>query len=152
MIFSDAFNQDSFVKMDVLNLFLFVCLFFPLFVCFCSDWLKLTRSYFSDWHPEKIDWFCLAFEPAKTLDYFGIQGCQMVCFQTKNPNLGQFWSALDWKIFIYFMAICNILWTFGIFYDHLAHFAYFWYIFSGFGFMYLEKSGSPASDSSFRRR
>jgi hypothetical protein len=41
------------------------------------------------------------------------------------------------------MAICNILWTFGIFYDRLVHFAYFWYIFSGFGFMYLEKSGNP---------
>jgi hypothetical protein len=23
------------------------------------------------------------------------QGCQMVCFQTKNPNLGKFWSALE---------------------------------------------------------
>jgi hypothetical protein len=23
------------------------------------------------------------------------QGCQMVCFQTKNPNLGKFWRALD---------------------------------------------------------
>jgi hypothetical protein len=25
------------------------------------------------------------------------QGCQMVYFQTKNPNLGRFWRALDWK-------------------------------------------------------
>jgi hypothetical protein len=24
-----------------------------------------------------------------------VQGCQMVCFQTKNPNLGKFWRALD---------------------------------------------------------
>jgi hypothetical protein len=23
------------------------------------------------------------------------QGCQMVCFQTKNPNLGKFWRALE---------------------------------------------------------
>jgi hypothetical protein len=23
-----------------------------------------------------------------------VQGCQMVCFQTKNPNLGKFWRAL----------------------------------------------------------
>jgi hypothetical protein len=23
------------------------------------------------------------------------QGCQMVCLQTKNPNLGKFWRALD---------------------------------------------------------
>jgi hypothetical protein len=26
------------------------------------------------------------------------QGCQMVCFQTKNTNLGKFWRALDWNI------------------------------------------------------
>jgi hypothetical protein len=32
----------------------------------------------------------------------------MVSFQTKNPNLGKFWSALDRKILIYLMAICNI--------------------------------------------
>jgi hypothetical protein len=37
------------------------------------------------------------------------QGCQMVCFQTKNPNLGKFWRALEWKMLKYFMAIWNIL-------------------------------------------
>jgi hypothetical protein len=38
-------------------------------------------------------------------DFYGRgQGCQMVCFQTKNPNLGKFGRALDWKMFIYFMA------------------------------------------------
>jgi hypothetical protein len=55
------------------------------------------------------------------------QGCQMVSFQTKNPNLGKFWRALDWKMLIYFTAIWNILQIFGIFYDHLAHFFRFWY-------------------------
>jgi hypothetical protein len=34
-----------------------------------------------------------------------VQGCQMVSFQTKNPNLGKFWRTLDWKMLIYFMAI-----------------------------------------------
>jgi hypothetical protein len=29
----------------------------------------------------------------------GSQGCQMVYFQTKNPNLGKFLRALDWNIF-----------------------------------------------------
>jgi hypothetical protein len=53
-------------------------------------------------------------------------------------------SALDWKMLIYFMAICNILLTFGILYDHLAQFAFIWYIFSGFGIMHQEKSGKPA--------
>jgi hypothetical protein len=42
------------------------------------------------------------------------------------------------------MAIWNILWILGIFYDYLAHFVFIWYIFSGFGIMYQEKSGNPA--------
>jgi hypothetical protein len=33
------------------------------------------------------------------------QGCQMVCFQDKNPNLGKFWRVLDWTMLMYFMAI-----------------------------------------------
>jgi hypothetical protein len=57
------------------------------------------------------------------------QGCQMVCFQTKNPNLGKFWRVIDWKMLIYFMAIWNILWRFGIIYDHLVHIFFIWYIF-----------------------
>jgi hypothetical protein len=35
----------------------------------------------------------------------GGHGCKMVCFQTKNPNLGKFWRALQWKILVYFMTI-----------------------------------------------
>jgi hypothetical protein len=46
------------------------------------------------------------------------QGCQMVCFQTKNPKLCKFWWALDWKMFIYCLAIWNIL---RIFYEYLVH-------------------------------
>jgi hypothetical protein len=49
--------------------------------------------------------------------------------QTKNPNLGKFWMALDWKMLIHFMAIWNILHTFEIVYDHLVHFVFLWYIF-----------------------
>jgi hypothetical protein len=41
------------------------------------------------------------------------------------------------------MCICNILRTLGIFYDHLVYFVFVWDIFSGFGTMYLEKSGNP---------
>jgi hypothetical protein len=47
-------------------------------------------------------------------------------FQTKNPNLGKFWRALDWKILIYFMAIWNILRTFGKLYDNLVNFMTIW--------------------------
>jgi hypothetical protein len=57
------------------------------------------------------------------------QGCQMVHFQTKNPNLGKFWNALHWKMLIYLMAICNISGTFGVFYGHLVHFVSVWFIF-----------------------
>jgi hypothetical protein len=42
------------------------------------------------------------------------QDCQMVCFQTKNPDLGKFWRALEWKVLLYFMSIRNILWPFGL--------------------------------------
>jgi hypothetical protein len=40
------------------------------------------------------------------------QGCQMICFQTKNPNLGKFWR--DWME--------NV----DIFYDHLEYFMEIW--------------------------
>jgi hypothetical protein len=33
------------------------------------------------------------------------QGCQMVYFKTKNPDLGTFWRASEWKILVYFTAI-----------------------------------------------
>jgi hypothetical protein len=42
------------------------------------------------------------------------QGCQMVCFQTQNQNLGKFWRALEWKKLVYSMAIWIKLWPFGI--------------------------------------
>jgi hypothetical protein len=57
------------------------------------------------------------------------QGCQMVCFQTKNPNLGKFWRVLQWKILVYFMTIWSILRPLKIFYGHLVHFLLIWYIF-----------------------
>jgi hypothetical protein len=41
------------------------------------------------------------------------------------------------------MAICDILRTLGLFYDHLVHFVFIWYIVSGLGIMYQEKSGNP---------
>jgi hypothetical protein len=75
----------------------------------------------------------------------------MVYFLTKNPNLGKFWRALNWKMLIYCMATWNILLAFGIFCDHLEHFVFIWLIFSGFGIMYQEKSGNPAFRSTYRR-
>jgi hypothetical protein len=45
----------------------------------------------------------------------------MVCFQTKNPNLGKLWRVLQWKMMVcifyghlvHFTVVCCILWTFG---------------------------------------
>jgi hypothetical protein len=53
----------------------------------------------------------------------------MVYFQTQNPNWGKFWRALDLEMLIYFTAICNILRTHGIFFDHLIYFVFIRYIF-----------------------
>jgi hypothetical protein len=52
------------------------------------------------------------------------QGCQMVCFQTQNPNLGKFWRKLEWcwKIVIY------ILWPFGTYCGDVEYFMTIWYI------------------------
>jgi hypothetical protein len=46
-----------------------------------------------------------SFGSAKSLTCLSIalQGCQMVCFKTKNPNLGKFWRALELKMFVDFM-------------------------------------------------
>jgi hypothetical protein len=48
------------------------------------------------------------------------QGCQIVYFQTKNPNLGKFWSVLQWKMLVNFTAFWSLLRPFGIFYAHLV--------------------------------
>jgi hypothetical protein len=68
----------------------------------------------------------------------------MVCFQTKNPNLGKFWRVLHWKMLVYFMETWSILmsfvlldiWTFGIVRGNLVHFSHY-------GILYQEKSGNP---------
>jgi hypothetical protein len=65
--------------------------------------------------------------------------------QTKNPNLGNFWKVLKWKVLVYRIAICYILWPFGIYYGHFVYFVVVWYIFSRFGRLYEEKSGSTAT-------
>jgi hypothetical protein len=53
------------------------------------------------------------------------QGCQMVYFQTKVPNLGYIWSAFDWKMSVYFMAI----WNRYVYNRHSGYCMVIWYIF-----------------------
>jgi hypothetical protein len=76
-------------------------------VCVCSQATQVTR----------VHQFCVG-----GLSSFVSpdQGCQMVCFQTKNPNFGKFWRALEWKMFVYFITIWNNLRPFGIIYDRLV--------------------------------
>jgi hypothetical protein len=65
------------------------------------------------------------------------QGCQMVIFPTKNPNLVKFWMAFKcwcrlcpfgiyYGHLVYVMAIWYSLWTFGKFYGHLVYFMDIW--------------------------
>jgi hypothetical protein len=57
----------------------------------------------------------------------------MVCFPTKNHNLGKFWRALEWKILVYtyydhleyFTAMLYNLWPFVINCGHLVYFYHF---------------------------
>jgi hypothetical protein len=70
----------------------------------------------------------------------------MVCFQTKNPNLGKFCGVSLWKISLYFLTIWSILWLLEIFYGHLVYFVVIWYIFPRFGILEQEKSGNPGLD------
>jgi hypothetical protein len=49
-------------------------------------------------------------------------------------NFGGPWNGKYWQI----------LWSFGIFYGHLANVVIVWYIFSHFGSLSREKSGNPA--------
>jgi hypothetical protein len=67
----------------------------------------------------------------------------MVCFQTKNSNLGKFWRALEWKIWLYFMTSRNILRPFGIIYGRLVKFAVILYIFPVLVCLDQENSGNP---------
>jgi hypothetical protein len=52
----------------------------------------------------------------------------MVCFQTKNPNFGKIWRALEWKMLLYFYdhgeyftVIWYNLWPFGVVCCHLVY-------------------------------
>jgi hypothetical protein len=42
--------------------------------------------------------------------------------------------------YMYIMAVRNILQSFGIFYDHLVHFVFMWYIFSSLGITCTKKN------------
>jgi hypothetical protein len=52
---------------------------------------------------------------AVSLLFVDAQGCQMAFFQTENPTLGKFWSALQWNMLLYlFYGYTVKLWPVGI--------------------------------------
>jgi hypothetical protein len=86
----------------------------PLFMppTFCPVNLVVFRFVMTRQERKKI--------PAKTC--VQSPNCQMVCFQTKKPNLGKFWRALEWQNLVYSMAIWNILRPFCTIYGHFVQF------------------------------
>jgi hypothetical protein len=52
----------------------------------------------------------------------------MAYFLSKNPNLGKFGRVLQWKMLVYYMGICYILWPFVILCGYLAYIFPFWYV------------------------
>jgi hypothetical protein len=48
-----------------------------------------------------------------------LQCCQMVYFQTQNPNLGKFWNVLQLRMLL-LLPLCSTLRQNGIFYFHLV--------------------------------
>jgi hypothetical protein len=59
--------------------------------------------------PKKVDFFISKRTRLLVGSMYVDQGCQMVCFQTKNPNLGKFWRVLQrtlgpfYGLLLYFM-------------------------------------------------
>jgi hypothetical protein len=75
------------------------------------------------------------------------QGCQMVCFQTKNPNLGKFWRVLQWKMLVYILCPFGLFYShWKYFYSHLVYFVVIWYIFPRFGVLYTLEIWQPWQD------
>jgi hypothetical protein len=88
-------------------------------VCIWEKYMLLKTLWF---RALLFNWFCFPF----ALGTIG-QGCQMVCFQTKKPFSLHFGSSLNGKSnilwpFQYCVAICFILWQFGICYSHFLYF------------------------------
>jgi hypothetical protein len=75
-------------------------------------------------------------------------------FPTKNPNLGIFWRALEWKKLLYSLAISNILVPLGTFYGHFVIMQSFGTLFSALVNCGWKKSGNPGLDcgGKYRRR
>jgi hypothetical protein len=95
----------------------------------CENGIRLKRVFVDFGNIANINWLGESSTNQPMLLSAGLPDCY---FYNRKYNLGKFWRALDWKMFIFVWAIWNILWRFGIFYDHLVHFVFIWYIFYRF--------------------
>jgi hypothetical protein len=85
----------------------------------------LKNNFFLPSHPRNREtWATRRSGSKKTM--LCKQGCQMFCFQTKNPILGKFLRVLHWKIIAYFLDTWSILRSFVIFYGNLVEFLVIW--------------------------
>jgi hypothetical protein len=78
------------------------------------------------------------------------QGCQMVYFQTPNPNLGNYWRALEWKMLVLLMAVWNILRPVSYVLWPFHNLVIIWYIFPRFGISY-QKIWQPWKEGKERK-
>jgi hypothetical protein len=97
----------------------------------------LQKKYFKDLKNNSRKLSC---RNAASSDQLREQGCQMVYFQTQNPNLGKFWRAFKRKRLVYSMADWNISRPFG-------NLAAIWYIHPHYGTLCQERSGNPVRES-----
>jgi hypothetical protein len=71
------------------------------------------------------------------------RGCQMVYFETKSPNLGKFWRALEWKVLVYPIVIWKNLRPFDIVtLSSFGNVVIIWYVFPRFGILHSGTSGN----------
>jgi hypothetical protein len=91
----------------------------------------------------------------RRLEFFSELGMwrRVARFQTKNPDLGKFLRALQWKVQVHYIHLC----PFCLFYGYLVYFVVIWYIlwlfgisFPRFGVLCQEKSGKPDVAPIFR--
>jgi hypothetical protein len=109
------------------------------------SWIPTRRTSAATSCPEGFEHVTFCFRIA-TDDRFHVaqQGCQMVYFQTKNPNLGKFWMALiSEKVGILYGRLeydTANLYFYGNMYGNLVA---IWHILPYFGKLCQEKSGNP---------
>jgi hypothetical protein len=84
-----------------------------------GNWIPNWIHFLADFFTRRRKRFLLIWL-LQPLGYL-LQGCQMIHFQTKSPNLGKFWSVLQLNMSVNFKANKYIL-------CYLVHFMAIWYI------------------------